>query len=125
MYYVRLTTVASIMGVKTGWLRGLVGQCVMDDEREVRTKGAPHIMHVRQVFQAIVAKKMRRRNIGYDLIRSAVDKFEIDRKARHVVPVDTGIDLVLRKPTLIMEARNILKRANDAEFGTNGEEQAA
>lgn len=111
------------MGVTDGWMRGLVYQRVMDDERENPVKGSPYIMHVEQVLEALIAQKMRRRNIGYDLIRDAVDKFEIDRKKIHVVRVDSGIELVLKKPVLILQARNILKIANDIEFGS--EEEAA
>jgi hypothetical protein len=120
--YVRLTTIAAVMGVTVGWLRGLVYQRVMDDMRENPVKGSPYVMHVPEVLQAVVAYKMRRRNIGYDLIRDAIDKFEIDRKKIHVVPVDSGIDLVMKKPILILQARNILKIANDWE---HGEEEVA
>ena len=123
MEYVRMTTIAGVMGVTVGWLRGLVYQRVVDDMRENPVKGSPYVMHVPEVLQAVVAFKMRRRNIGYDMIRAAVDKFEIDRKSVHVVPVDSGIDLVMKKPVLILQARNILKIANDWEYGA--EEVAA
>lgn len=123
MEYVRLTTVAGVMGVTVGWLRGLIAQKVMDDERENRVKGSPHQMHVQQCFQAMIAKRMRERNIGYDLIRDAVWDLEIDRLKRHEVHVAEGIKLVLLKSVLIMQARNILKMANDLEYGA--EEEAA
>ena len=125
MDYVRLTTVARVMGVNISWLRGLVYQKVMDDERESRTKGSPHVMHVQQCFQAIVARRMRERRIGYDLVRDAIWDLEIDRQKRHEVKVATGIKLVLNKSLLLLEARSLLKEANDWEYGTEDEQQAA
>lgn len=117
MNYVRLSTVAGVMGVTNGWLRHQVYQKVMDDARENPAKGSPYIMHVSQVLQALISKKMRKRSIGYDLIRATIDKFEFDRAKKHEVVVDTGIKLVLDKPLLTLEARNILKIANDLEYG--------
>jgi len=124
MEYVRLSTVASVMGVKVGWLRGLVYQKVMDDEREHQAKGSPYVMHVQQCFQALIAYRMRQRNIGYDLIRDAVWDLEIDRLKRHEVHVAEGIKLVLQKALLTLQARSLLKEANDLEFGVE-EERAA
>jgi len=128
MEYVRLTTIAAIMGVTDGWLRGLVYQRVMDDERENQVKGSPYIMHVRQIFQAIVAWKMRQAGIGYDTIRLAVDKFEIDRVKYHKIcidPTDKGMDLIIHKAAYLNKARGILERANDLEYNVEEERQAA
>jgi len=128
MEYVRLTTIAAIMGVTDGWLRGLVYQRVMDDERENRVKGSPYIMHVKQIFQAIVALKMRQARIGYDTIRLAVDKFEIDRVKYHKIcidPTDKGMDLIIYKAAYLNKARGILERANDFEYNVEEERQAA
>ena len=119
MEYVRLTTIAAIMGVTTGWLRGLVYQSVMDDERENPVKGSPYIMHVRQIFQAIVALKMRQAGIGYDTIRLAIDSFEIDRAKLHrtqLDPDDKGLILEVRKSVYLLKARGILKQANEWEY---------
>jgi len=123
MDYVRLTTMAAVMGVTESWMRGLVYQKVMDDEREVQGMGSPYLMHTRQVVQALVAKRLRARNVGYDAIRAAVDKFEIDRKKIHEVQLAVGIKLVLNKSLLTLQARGLLKQANDLEYGW--EEQAA
>jgi hypothetical protein len=123
MEYVRLTTMAAVMGVTDGWLRGLVYQKVMDDEREVQDRGSPYVMHTKQVVQALVAKRMRQRSIGYDAIRAAVDRFDIDRKKLHEVQLAQGIKLVLNKSLLTLQARGFLKQANDLEYGP--EEQAA
>lgn len=120
MEYVRLTTIAAILGVTTSWLRGLVYQRVMDDERENQAKGSPYVMHVRQVFQAIVAMKMRKAGIGYDSIRLVIDSFEIDRAKLHrtqLDPDDKGMILEIRKSVYLLKARGVLKRANDFEYG--------
>jgi len=117
MQYVRLTTMAAVMGVTAGWLRGLVYQRVMDDEREVQVKGSPYILHTQQVLQALVAMRMREAGIGYDSIRLAVDKFEIDRAKRHEVRLADGIKIVFNKSLLTLQARNLLKSANDLEYG--------
>lgn len=117
MEWVRLTTVAAIMGVTDGWMRGLVYQRVMDDERDNPVRGAPYVMHERQIVQAIVAQRCRRRSVGYDLIRDAVDKFEVFGKQFHVVPVERGIDLRLHRRVLAEDAREILRQANEIEYG--------
>jgi hypothetical protein len=93
----------------------------MDDEREERGKGIPHLMHVQQCFQAIIARRMRDRNIGYDLIRDAVWDLEIDRLKRHEVKVAEGIKLVLNKSVLTAQARALFKEAYDWEYP--GEEE--
>lgn len=118
MEWVRLTTVAAIMGVTDGWMRGLVYQKVMDDERENPVKGAPYVMHLKQVVQAIVAQRCRRRNVGYDLIRDAVDKFEVFGKQFHIVPVERGMDLRLHRKVLTDDAREILRQANEITYGS-------
>jgi hypothetical protein len=68
---------------------------------------------------------MRERRIGYDLVRDAIWDLEIDRQKRHEVKVATGIKLVLNKSLLLLEARSLLKEANDWEYGTEDEQQAA
>ena len=123
MNYVRLTTMAAVMGVTAGWMRGLVYQAVMDDERENPVKGSPYVMHTKQVVQALVAKRMRQRSIGYDAIRAAIDGFEIDRRKVHEVQIAEGVKLVLNKSLLTLQARGLLKRANELEG--NSEERAA
>jgi hypothetical protein len=125
LYYVRLTTIAGLLGVRVQWLRGLIGQKVMDDERDNPAKGSPHLMHTEQIVQAIVAKRMRQRNIGYDAIRAAVDEFDVFGKQYHIAPVAHGIDLRLHRRVLTSEATEILKSANLVEYGSNGEEAAA
>jgi hypothetical protein len=116
-HYVRLTTVAAVMGVTVGWLRGLVYQKVMDDERELQGRGSPYVMHVQQCFQALIAKRMRDRSIGYDLIRDAVWDLEIDRLAKHEVKVANGIKLVLDKRALTKDAREVMSKAHGIEYG--------
>lgn len=125
LYYVRLTTIAGLLGVTVAWLRGLIGQKVMDDERDNPAKGSPHLMHQKQIVQALVALRCRRRNIGYDAIRDAVDGFEVFGKQYHTAPVASGIDLRLHRRVLASEATDILKKANLIEHGSNGEEAAA
>ena len=125
MYYVRLTTVAGLLGVTVAWLRGLIGQRVMDDERDNPAKGSPHLMHQKQIVQALVAQRCRKRNIGYDAIREAVDAFEIFGKQYHVAPVERGIDLRLHRRVLVADAKEVLEKANNIEYGSNGEEAAA
>lgn len=125
MYYVRLTTVAGLLGVTVAWLRGLIGQKVMDDERDNPAKGSPHLMHQRQIMQALVAQRCRRRSIGYDAIRAAVDSFEVFGKQYHVAPVERGVDLRLHRRTIAADAKELLLRANEIEYGTNSEEAAA
>jgi hypothetical protein len=115
---------ASVMGVNHGWLRGLIYQKVMDDERERREKGSPHLMHVQQTFQALIARRMRERAIGYDLIRDAVWDLEIDRQKIHDVEVAEGIKLVLNKSLLLMKARALFKQGHDFEYRAD-EERAA
>lgn len=117
MEHVRLSTMASVMGVHHGWLRGLIYQKIMDDERDLRGCGSPHLMHVQQTFQALIARRMRERAIGYDLIRDAVWDLEIDRQRVHEVRVSDGIKLVLNKSVLLMKARALFKQAHDAEHG--------
>lgn len=122
MYYVRLTTMAVVMGVTVGWLRGLIAQKVMDDEREMQGRGVPHLMHVKQVVQALVSKRLRQRHVGYDAIRAAVDGFDIDRRKTHEVQLAEGVKLVLNKSLLTLQARGLLKQANDLDYG---EQEAA
>ena len=118
MEYVRLTTMAALMGVTTGWLRCLVYQQVMDDERETRAKGSPYVMHTQQVLQALLAKRMRESKIGYDSIRIAIDEFEVDRRKTHEVYLADGVKLVINKSLLTLQAQGLLKQANDLEYGT-------
>ena len=125
MHHVRLTTVAPLIGVKVHWLRGLIGQRVMDDERDNPAKGSPHLMHLRQISQAIIAQRLRRRNVGYDVIRAAVDDFEVFGRQYHVIPVADGIDLRLHRRVLMSESTEILRQANLIEYGTDEEEAAA
>jgi hypothetical protein len=117
MEYVKLVTVASILGVTDSWLRGLIYKNVMDDERERQCSGVPHVMHVRQVFQAIVADRMRTHQIGYDLIRATVDAFDLDRKKKMIIPVTAGITLVVEKQIILTKARRVLEIANRIENG--------
>lgn len=124
MHYVRLTTVASIMGVTDGWLRGLVYQRVMDDERDTKGRGSPYVMHAQQCFQALIAKRMRDRGIGYNLIRDAVWDLELDRLSKHEVEVASGIKLVLNRRALAKDAREVLEEANHLEYGYEYEEAA-
>jgi len=125
VYYVRLTTIAGLLGVTVPWLRGLIGQRVMDDERDYPAKGSPHLMHTKQIVQALVALRCRRRNIGYDAIREAVDAFEVFGKQYHIAEVERGVDLRLHRRVLVADAKEVLEKANLIEFGSNGEEAAA
>ena len=118
MEWVRLTTVAAIMGVTDGWMRGLIYQSVMDRERESDAEQAPYVMHLKQVVQALVAHRCRKRSVGYDLIRDAVDQFEIFGKQYHIVPVDRGLDLRLHRKVLTDDAREILAEANEITYGS-------
>lgn len=121
MDYVRLTTMASVLGVTDGWLRGLVYQRVLDDERENPVKGSPYIMHIKQTVQALIAKRLREAHVGYDTIRLAVDKFDIDRAQKHTVKIAEGIDLVFHKSLMTLQARFYLKQANTLEYGEERE----
>ena len=117
MEWVRLTTVAAIMGVTDGWMRGLVYQRVMDAERESDAAQSPYVMHLQQVVQALVAQRCRRKAIGYTTIRAAVDEFEIFGRQFHTVEVDRGMDLRLHRRVLTDDAREILRQANEVEHG--------
>jgi hypothetical protein len=121
MNYVRLTTVALLMGVTISWMRGLVYQKVLDDERDNPAKGSPYIVHVKQIVQALVAMRMRKVGVGYDAIRMTVDKFDIDRAKRHEARIAHGVKVVLDKSLLVFEAKTLLKEANDIEYGAEQE----
>ena len=118
-----MTTVAAIMGVTDGWMRGLVYQRVMDSERESDAAQSPYVMHLQQVVQALVAQRCRRKAIGYVTIRAAVDEFEIFGRQFHTVEVDRGMDLRLHRRVLTDDAREILRQANEIEHGV--QEKAA
>ena len=73
---------------------------------------------------------MRQAKIGYDTVRLAIDRFEIDRAKYHKVcidPTDKGMDLIIHKSAYLRKARKVLEEANDLEYGSddNGEERRA
>lgn len=123
MYYVRLTTMMGLLDVTHGWLSGLYAQRILDDAREKKSKGSPHIMHQQETFQALLAKRMRRAGIGYDTIRLALDRLEFDKKPKVTFQVAKGVDFTIHRREIMGEAHDLLVRANRLEYGA--EEEAA
>lgn len=121
LYEVRLTTLAAVMGVTPGWARGLVYQLVLDDIRENPSKGSPYIVGMEQVFQVVLAWRMRQAGIGYDTIRLVLDGFEIDKVSTHSVMLCPEISLALHRAKLRLRATQFFIEANKLEHGTEEE----
>ncbi len=122
MYYVRLTTMVGLLDVTHGWMSGLYAQRVLDDVRE-KAKGSPHIMHQQEIFQALLAKRMREAKIGYDTIRPALDRLEFDKRPKVTFQVARGVDFTIHRREIMDEAYDLLAKANRLEYGA--EEEAA
>jgi len=112
---VRLSSIAAVMQVTTSWLRSLIYQKVMDDIRDDQARGVPYLVHVQQVMQAVVAVELRKKRVGFDSIREAVDAFELDNRKTHVVEWGEFMKLTLKKDKILVEARRILGEAQGLE----------
>jgi len=121
---VRLTTVALIMSVTTSWLRGLILQNVMEDERWSKKRGVPCIMTRRNVTQALIAQRMREAGIGYDAIRLVLEEYEFDNMQNHRVDVAPGVWVDIDTLVILMDARRIFDQAYNLEYPANYDEAA-
>jgi hypothetical protein len=124
MYYVRLTTMMGLLDVTHSWLSGLYGRRIMDDARDNPAKGSPHIMHQQEIFQALLAKRMRDARIGYDTIRLGLDRLEFDKKPKVTFQVAKGVDFTIHRREIMQEASELLATANRLEYGSEEQEAA-
>jgi hypothetical protein len=121
---VRLTTVALIMSVTTSWLRGLILQNVMEDERWSKKRGVPCIMTRRNVTQALIAQRMREAGIGYDAIRLVLEEYEFDNMQNHWVDVAPGVCVDIDTLVILRDARRIFDQAYNLEYPADYDEAA-
>lgn len=109
-------SIARTLGMSEWQVRNMIYQAVVSRVQDGKHKR--YWYHLPEVFQLMVARRMRQMRIGYDTIREVVDRFDIDKEDLVTVSFNNEILITVNRKGLMRKARAALSVANSLEYGT-------
>lgn len=115
--YVGTAALAAALNTRPSWIRTMVAQKIMDDNREQIGRGCRFLLHMEETQQLIVAQHLRKLNVGLDTIRIVVDQLFFDNEDLALADFDE-IYITVDKAKVRRRAQAALRVARSLEHGT-------